>query len=300
VLVYRRLLDGAIEASQLCPGDIHYRHWLNYYRWKYISQSRDPETGQLLLSDQQLQWSRRVVAELLAGVRQCPTYGPSYSLAGQIEMNVLNNSRGAGLVRAGWRLSQADPGANFEAGLLDAREGNWEAALKKLRHAGEIDISGAYLNEAVETLARDLRRPDWAVELAGQNVQAVRRIARVLQASGQTEAAETVNQHLAELVKSLAAAPNASRSALTDAATLAMQQRDFSAAAKYLRRALSFDFADADLRLSLAQALAEMGQIAQALEEAQTAERLGSQRASSIVLELKQRLGTQPASGPTR
>jgi tetratricopeptide (TPR) repeat protein len=299
VRVYRRLLDAAIEGSDRSPHDIHYRYWLNYYRWKYIRQSRDPGTGQLILSEQQIQWSRRIVHELLNGLRDCPTYGPTYSLAGQIALNVLNDPRGPALIRTGWRLSQADPQANMEAGLLDAREGKWDDALKKLRHAADIDTAGGYLDEGVETLARDLHRPDKALELAGDNVQAVRRIVRVLEAGNEPQEAASVKQHLASLIKSVARAPRASKTALQDAGQLALEQRDFVAAVEYFRRALSFDLADAELRLQLARALAEAGQLKQALEEAETAGRLGSESARNFALELKLRPQTRPSSAPT-
>jgi O-antigen ligase/tetratricopeptide (TPR) repeat protein len=294
VEVYRQLLSAAHQGAALSPRDIHYRHWLNLYRWKYISQSRD-ESGQLVLSDEQLDWSARVVRELLIGVRQCPTFGPSYSLAGQIEMNVLGEPRGAELIRVGWKLSQADPAANYEAGLLDAREGNWDAALAKLRHAAKIDTTGAYLDEAVQALARDLGRPDMAIKLAGQNVQSVRRIVEVLDSTSQPDAAAMARTHLAELIRSLAAAADAPQSALADAGRLAMEQNDFPAAIDYFRRALGLDYANADLRLELARALAASGQTDRALEEATTAERLGSAKARALVLELQRRPATQPA-----
>jgi O-antigen ligase len=295
---YSELLVAATTAVRLSPDNVHYRHWLNYYRWKWISRERDPQTGQLVLELQELDWAGRIVQDLLDAVHQCPTYGPSYSLAGQIEMNVLDQPRGAELVRVGWKLSQADPGANFEAGLLDAREGNWEAAMTKLAHAGRIDVTGAYLKEAVQVVARDLGRPDMAITLAGENVPAVRAIIAALGAAGQPDAAAQAKQHLAALIQTLAARPDASQAVLLDAGRLAIEQRNFSVAVTQLRRALSNDYASAELHFELARALDGAGQSAEALDAARTAERLGSPQAKALVRQLLMRPTSDPSTAP--
>ncbi len=291
---YARLLIAASRASELRPGDIHFRHWLNFYRWKSISRRHDPKTGELILDEQQLGWSQRVVAELLRGLWRCPSFGPSYSLAGQIEKNVLGHPEGARLIRTGYQLSKTDPAANFEAAILDAQEGKWEPAMVKFEHAAGLLPN--YLTEGVEVLCRDLHRPDMALQLADQDVPAVRRIIKMLDEAGDAQASAQGKARLSELIKAHAAPPDAPSQALIDAARLATSEGDHAAAIALYRRALNLNDVRADWRLEMARALAARGDLQEAMDEARVAQRLGSSAASGFILELRLRPATQAAN----
>jgi tetratricopeptide (TPR) repeat protein len=294
---YGRLIAAAATASKLRPADVQYEHWLNEYRWKYIALSADPKTGEL----RDAVWRERagrVVAELLEGLRHCPTFGPSYSLAGQIRCKVLGDPRGAELIRTAWKLSRADPIANFEAAMLDADEGNWDSAMAKFRHAAEL--SSENLEAGADALVRRFHRFDLAMQLAGSNVPATRTIVAALQETGQTDDAAKAAARLAELIKSAAAPSNAPPAALVEAAQMAMQQHDYPAAAEYLHRALNLNLARADLHLDLARALAAQGLLQEAILEARAAEQLGSRDAEAYILELRQRPTSTPATAAPR
>jgi tetratricopeptide (TPR) repeat protein len=294
---YYFLLTAARRASDLAPADVHYRHWLNYYRWRLISQWRDPISGEILMTpqdiEQKTQWANQIVRELLGEMWRCPTYGPSYLLAGQIEKSMLGHAeRGAELIRIAYRLSQNDPEANFEAAILDAQDGTWDAALEKFRHAAAL--SPQYMTEGVDTLTATLHRPDLALQLAGGDIPAVREIMRVLQSSGDTATATQVRTHLKALIQDRAAPSDASSDALADAGEMMMEEKDYAAASAYYRRALNLNVASPQLHLDLAQALAGQGLREDAIDEARTASRLGSRAAEGFILELRQK----PASGP--
>jgi tetratricopeptide (TPR) repeat protein len=138
-----------------------------------------------------------------------------------------------------------------------------------------------------------------ALELADQNVSAVRRIVRVLEQSPQPDSAAIgqARGRLAELIKAHAAAPHAPADALADAARLAMSERDYVAAISCYRRALSAGGVDSELRLGLATALASAGRLDEAIEEASLARRFGAKNVDSFILNL--RLRAKPASAPT-
>ncbi|WP_428937308.1 O-antigen ligase family protein [Fontivita pretiosa] len=289
---YRRLLASAMQASALRPADVHYRYWLNYFRWKYIEQSIDPAAGRLTDPLRQ-QWATRVVEELLAATRLAPCYGPAYSLAGQIALHALGQADASGLVLAGYRLGRTDPVANLEAGLLEAQQGRWESAMQRLHHAAELHEP--YLFEAIDALAQRFDRADLALKLAGENVAAIRRLAQRLEQAGDPRAADA-HARLSQVVEQQAAAPDASMGVLMEAARLAAARADHPAAEQYCRRALLLNFADPLCRLELARALAAQGRISEALAEARLAERLGAPGASDLILKLRLSPGSAATS----
>lgn len=288
---YFRLLKRAEAASNARPDDAQHRYRLNFYRWKAISRVSDPQTGQLILTDLQIGWAERVVAELTSAIPLCPTYGPAYLLAGDIEQKILNKGQqGAAKIRTSYELSRADPLANFEAARLDAGLQQLDRALDKFRHAA--DLVPAYLNDGVESLAKEHHRADLALELAGENVPAVRRIVEILTKSQNDAALASAKTRLEELIRLHAANRNAPADALVDAGELALSRQEYDAAADFYKRALQINSTRADWRLALARALGASGKTQEALTEAYTAQRLGSGGAQSLILELRLRPAT--------
>lgn len=296
---YATLLLATDAAAKERPGDIHYQYWLNFYRWKSISRDRDPQTGQIRLTPQQIRWAEQIALELLKATPACPTFGPPYLLAGEIDRKILDKQEvGAAEIREGYRLSRTDPAANFEAALLDAEAGQWDAALGKMRHAAAL--MSPYLNESVDVLTRDFHRPDLAIQLAGSDVAAMRRIEGLLDKSGDTETLPKLRATLAEMIESAAEDKNASAQALVEAARLAASQKNYDTAIKYYQRAFQIDYAQADWRLELARVLAENGNLTEAMSEAHTADRLGAGGAQQLLLELRLRPATLPTAAPNQ
>jgi O-antigen ligase/tetratricopeptide (TPR) repeat protein len=291
---YRALLSASVAAAQERPDDVDYQYWLAFYRWQAISRTRDQATGQLVLGEDQIKWAGQIAQDLFQTARLCPTYGPIYLLAGQLEKNILQKPQlGTTLIQTAQHLSHTDPAANFEAALLDAEQGRWEPAMTTWRHAAALDQR--YLFEAVGVMTRDLHRPDMALQLAGQNVLAVRRIASILEQSQDTQAQATVNARLAELIQLHAESPGATADELVDAARLESTRKQFADAVAYYKRALQVLPGRGDWHLELARAYAGDGKFDEALSEAQLAARLGAGGAQALVLELRLRPTTGPA-----
>jgi hypothetical protein len=129
---YADLVPLLAAASDCDPTNVVYRHCLNEYRWHSISKVRNPDTGQTFISEDLMPAVLDIVKELHLARTICPTYGPIYSLVGQIEMFVLNDNAGAERIRKGFRLAPCSPTACFLAGYLDVMEGKDEDCVEKL------------------------------------------------------------------------------------------------------------------------------------------------------------------------
>ena len=82
---YIDLIRHARSAADYEPGNVKYRHWLNVYRWESISRITDPNTGELVIPEQSMEFVRRIVDELNSARVLCPTYGVTHCVAGQLE-----------------------------------------------------------------------------------------------------------------------------------------------------------------------------------------------------------------------
>src|SRR5205814_3589135 len=80
-----------------------------------------------------------------------------------------------------------------------------------------------------------------------------------------------------EMLKDQAARADASPAAMAMMAQEMFSEKNFPAAADYYRRALASDYANVPWRMGLAQALAESGEVPQALHEAKVCLRLRPQ-----------------------
>jgi len=132
---YVDLIRHAASAADYEPANVKYRHWLNVYRWESISRITDPNTGELTIPEQSMEFVRRIVDELNNARLVCPTYGATHCVAGQLERYILGRPEGEERIRKGFQLAPSDPTACFVAGLLDAEQGETEAAFAKLSRA---------------------------------------------------------------------------------------------------------------------------------------------------------------------
>jgi O-antigen ligase/tetratricopeptide (TPR) repeat protein len=285
------LIVPAAEASRRRPANVNYRHLLNFYRWKSISRVRDDE-GRLVLSADQIQHARRIADELVAGLWRCPTYGPSYALAGEIRQDILGDPSGAQLVRVARTLAPTNAGAELESAVLEARAGDWDRALAGFRRA--IALNAAYRAHAIDVLTGELNRPDLAAELAGEDIDALNRLADRLEKRGtETELAARARRRAEELLAARAADAAAPPDVLISAARLAASKRDLDGAIGLYRRALQAEYARHDWRLELARTLADAARAPEALQEARIVQRSGGDAvpaAQKLVGELSQQL----------
>jgi O-antigen ligase len=273
---YAALLHHAGAAAECEPGNVTYRYWLNVYRWRSISRVSDPKTGAIVMTPQTLAFAERVVEELHQARTVCPTFGPAYCVAGQIEKFVLDRPDGAEHIRTGFALAPCDPTACFIAGLLEVQEGRSDASAEKFQRAVLLD--GGLFEDIASIYIHQANRPDLALALAAGDTSRLLHVAGLL--NGLAEHQELAARARAEaiaLLKERCEKPDAPAGALASVASLYSQEKNYQASADYYRRALALDYGQVGWRFSLAQALARMGRAEEAMHEARICLRLRPQ-----------------------
>ncbi len=298
---YIDLIRFAGQAADLQPGNVEYRHWLNVYRWRAISRQTQP-TGELVLGPRGIEHTRRLVAEFAEAIRLCPTYGPAWTMAGQLNYYVLGDKDlGRRQILTGCELAPCDATVCFVAGLLEVTEDAQVAASVPVAEGEATDPRGdpspglAYFVRACTLDGRlftecaaiyvDTGQPDLALELAGDDVGRLSRLAGLLarREDGATRA-ETVRERLFELLSVRAAEPDAAGHTLAAlAGMLAERGREDEAVALY-RRALTLEYGHVGWRLALARLLAQNGESAAAIHQARICLRLSPQHAGATRL----------------
>jgi len=280
---FTEILSYTAAAADLQPRAISYRHWLNAYRWRAISRVADPNSGQIIMTQQSMEFVRRIVAELHQARALCPTFGPTYCVAGQLERFVLDDPAGAAHIRTGYRLAPYDATTCFTAGLLDAQEGKLEDSLAKFTRA--VQLSGDYFPDVVDVYVFEFNRPDLAVSLAGDDYGRLGYVAGVLsELTEHQDLADQARASVARLLKEKCSAADAPASALATLAYLCARQQDHAAAIEYFRRALVLDYGQVQWRLAQARCLSEMNLVPEAMHEARICLRLRPQMTAATRL----------------
>lgn len=269
---YADLISHAEQVSATQPENVKYRYWLNVYRWRSIGQQIDPYTGQVIIPESSMPTVYDIVAELHKACIVCPTYGPAYSIVGQIEKFILNDDTGAERIRKGFRLAPCDPIACFVAGWLDAMEEKTPDCITKFDRAAQLDpdlfpaIVAIYINY--------LSRPDLAVLSAGDDINRLNHVASVLEDMQYNDLVEQTREKIKKLLEVTCSKPHAAASTFVSLANIYRKQGNNQAAIEYYRRALALDYGQVEWRLELARLLAEMQRIPEAIREVRTCLRL--------------------------
>jgi tetratricopeptide (TPR) repeat protein len=263
---YADLISHAQAASAYQPHNIKYRHWLNVYRWRSISQTTDPDTGDTIIHENSMPVVYHIVDQLHKARLLCPTYGPTYSIAGQIEKFILNDNSGAERIRKGFRLAPCDPIACFVAGWLDVLEGKTEDCVKKFERAVELD-PGLFA-PTVNIYINRLSRPDLAMLSAGDDIGRLNHVADVLEDMQYNDLAEQAREKIKDLLEAKCSQADAIAPAFASLANIYRKQGNNDAAIEYYRRALALDYGRVEWRLDLARLLAQTQRIPEAMHEA--------------------------------
>ena len=270
---YAAIIRKAQEASKLEPGNIKYRYWLAVYRWHAVSRVRDPESGALIFTPLQLKFVERIVEEL-KGLREfCPTYGPAYSVAGQLELFILERKEGKRLIEQGYMLARNNPTACFVAGLVEAMEGRDSRALEKFKRS--LVLEPSLFGEIVDLLINKFKKPKLAVELAGDKVQRLLQVVRLLKKLAPEDKITKETELKAKKALQIACQdPDAPYYLMATYADYCRKDGDYDSAILYYKRALDYQPANVGWRFSLAQCLAEKVRYREAIEEARICLRL--------------------------
>jgi tetratricopeptide (TPR) repeat protein len=267
---YVELIRHAQAAAAIEPDNNTYRYWLPVYRWRAISRTTDPNTGEVLLPPGWREFVTRIVAELNEARACCPTFGATWSVLGQLERLVLDRDEGESHIQTGYALAPCNPVACLLAGSLDAEAGRLEEAFFKLHRAVKLDQR--YFSEVAGLLVEDLQRPDLALQIAGEQPGLAARLARLLDED--TEFAQEVDRKLLDLLDRKCRQDDASAYWHAMLAGVQRRQQNVEKAIECYRKALMLDYGQVGWRLSLAQLLSEQGLIAEAIHEAEICLRL--------------------------
>jgi len=265
---YAALIPHASAAAECEPGNIIYRHCLNAYRWHSLKKITDPYTGGITIPDDEMPTVLSVVEELHKSRAICPTYGQTYSLVGQIERFVLNDSSGSERIRKGYRLAPCDPMACFLAGYLDISEGSEEPGIEKLTRAVKLDRG--LFTRVVDIYVNHLSRPQLAISAAEDDIGRLGHVAGVLEDLQYYDLVAQAREKMQELLKEKCSQPDAPASAFISLGNIYRKKQDHKAAIECYRRALMLNYGQVQWRYELAKMLAEAERIKEAMQEART------------------------------
>lgn len=263
---YSDLIYHASAASRCEPENIHYRYSLNIYRWYSISNSTDDQTQEIIIPEESMPLVQAVVTDLDKTRTFCPTYGPIYSVAGQLEKFIFNNSAGEEKIRKGYSLAHCDPIACFVAARLDIAEGNIDAGIEKYKNA--VELNHKLFREVVYISINDLSRPNMAIEIAGDNISWLKYVAGFLESMQYTDLVEKVHKRIKVLLEEKCLQPNAPASTFASLGQIYAKDKNIDLAIENYRRALALDYSQTKWRLELAKLLAENEKIPEAMQEA--------------------------------
>ena len=265
---YAELISHTRTAADYQPDNIGYRHWLNVYRWRSICQTTYPDTDENILTDDLAPTIHDIVAEFRKAITVCPTYGPTYSIVGQIEKFILNDDSGAENIRKGFRLAPCDPIACFVAGWLDVLEGKTQDCIAKFEKAVQLD--GSLFKDVVNIYVNHLSRPHLAVLAAGDDIGRLSHVTNVLHDMQYDDLAGQTREKTKDLLEAECSGPDASASMFASLGDIYSKQDNNEAAIECYRQALAREYSQVYWRLELAKLLAKMERMPEALREAKT------------------------------
>jgi tetratricopeptide (TPR) repeat protein len=271
---YTKLLACAAQAQDCDPGNVKYRYWLNTFRWRAISQLVDPNADRSAVSVRVREFAERIAGELNLARALCPTYGPSWTVLGQLEKYVLDcPDAGAGHIRTGVRLAPCDATAHLVAATLEAEDGDVEPTMAHLQRAVALDAR--MFDDAVTVLIGPLDRPDLALQIAGEDVHRLARVALILERSGGDRPATTAaGDKVLRLLEDSCRKPDASEDALGALARIYARNGRTRLAIEYYRRLLTLAYGDVESRFNLAKLLVETQSWDEAMQQARICVRL--------------------------
>jgi len=260
---YAALIDEASKACAYQPENVKYRHWRNAYRWKSISSGGKAGEPSIVVSS--IPEVSDIVSELYKACALCPTYGPPYCLAGQIEMFVLHDSSGASQIRKGYLLARDDPVACLVAARLDLFEGNIEECISKLERA--VSNDKRLFKEVVQIYIHELSRPHLAVSAAGDDLARLAHVAGLVYDMQYTDIADHIRKKIKYLLEEKCSTPQISGGAFVALARIYRDEQETEAAIQYYRQALARQYSQVHWRLELAKVLSDSGQLQEAMNE---------------------------------
>jgi hypothetical protein len=265
-VVYGELLKYARTALEYEPENVKYSYWLNVYRWRSINHSANPKVNDITTYNDSVPEIRDIVEQLHKVCISCPTYGPAYTLAGELEKFVLNDSAGSDKIKKGYRLAPGDAISCYIAGYLDLVEGKYEDCTSKLNRAASLD-DRLFKNVAAIYLEY-LSRPDLVVLLAGDNISRLNYLVGVFSEAQYEDLANQCRTRMQKILQQQCSTPDAPAQILALLAEIYGRQKEYDKAIDCYQRALALDYSQLKWRIELAKTLAAANSLPEALHEA--------------------------------
>ena len=300
---YDHWITEARAAVACEPDDVKNRYDLGWCLWRSVSRSRPgdaPRDNAVLPAAYPA--VRGLVAEIHQARASCPTFGPIYALAAELERLVLGDDIGLSHAKTAYALNPAHPQICFVAGEIDASYGKWDEALAKFRRC--ISMDETYVPSVVDLFLHHLDRPDLAVKVVENDVPRLFQVYWALadenKRAGGSPDLEAVLTVARTLLKQAAERPDTPALWLASLGDVLRQQNDVAGAIECYRKALQKDYGQPDWHLSLARALADTGQNAEALHQAEICLRLHPEwdAAQAVIRDINARPGPDGQQGP--
>lgn len=269
---YADLIRAAARAHDRVPSNVHFRYWLAVYRWRAISRDLEERAGAIVLTEETEALVERIVRDLHEARETCPTFGPAYCVAGQLERLYLHREIGEERIRTAFKLAPFDPMVCFAVGALETTAGRHDVALTCYRRA--LDLDERLFGDIASVLLR-AGRLDLAVQLAGDEVRRLelleKRLADREVAPGSVA---EVQQRMFEVLRGICESPDAPPHALARVAAHYDRNGDYLTAEELYRRALTGRYDQVAWRLSLARVYVRLDRMKDATRHARICLRL--------------------------
>lgn len=266
------LISEARTAVKYQPDNIEYCYRLAVYRWKVLSMNSDIDMEQLITSKAGDDIVRRIIEELHNAGKLCVTYGPVFSLAGQLE-RMLGLSVGEKHIRQGFKLAPSNVEVCFAAGLLDAEEGLREEAELNFQRA--LKLNQRLFSDVAHACINKFDMPETAMSLAWNNSDWLTQLAEMFETSGKhRNYFERTCNRLIRLMQKECENPDAPASMFAKLARIYKDNGDYERAIELYKRALDRDYSQAWWRLAVANLLTKKGLVHEAIHEAKVCLRL--------------------------
>jgi O-antigen ligase len=263
---YAELIADTKSALAYQPDNMKYQYWLNVYRWRSISQEADPQTGAVIISKESMPVVREIVKGFCKACILCPTYGPPYSVVGQIEKFILNENSGAEKIRKGFYLAPSDPISCLVAGNLDVLEGKIEDSIPKFERAVQLD--GDLFRSVVDIYVYQLSRPELALSAACEKIGRLNYVATIFDDMQYSDLAAQAREKIRTLLELRCNEPDTPGSVFAQLGSIYSRQDNNEQAAEYYQKALAREYSQVYWRLELAKLLVEMDRVQEAMSEA--------------------------------
>jgi O-antigen ligase len=271
--VYLDRIAAAEGAFQSQPQNVKYGYWLSCYRWELLSRDAETASGQPMMDAAALPYVERIADELFQLRRICPTYGPPYALEGQLRWFVLGQPHGADLIRTGAKLASYDPPTCLVAGELAAREGRMQEAEALLTRA--VQLQPSFYDEVIQLYLTEVKRPDLAEALAGDDYRRLYALAGAFEKlPDYANRIDATKNRAEDALRKYVAGGTPDTAAIAQVARLDHDRGNLKQAIDLYSRALSHDYQQTEWHLALAHALAENGQVEEAIHEVKIVLRL--------------------------